>query len=277
MIYRDDLHQHDELSQKLGERLASSTQGICLLCTITSASSKSKAANQISSLTDPHSSSTKTLLRPVASAFLRTELQPISQDICSALVSRIFAESGVVGVDETVLAKLHSMSAGSPMYATELTKIVCHSYIHREECSAQQQEQRVASCGAQLMDIIDKLRVDRIEEVVHFRFDKLSEQCQLVLKMAAVAGLNGSHFTLPMLAFILDSSDRSESTKLGEIIHDTKALLGYLSDPGDADLGDDEPTGLAISSVDLVQALSELLESDAFIESREPLTNAGKY
>ena len=241
------MQQHDEFSQKLGERLATSTQGLCLLGSV-------RKDSPHTSLVAPshYSSNAPTASQLVSPRCLHTELPPMDQVAGTALLAKLFAESGIAGVDEAVLVKVLGLSGGNPLHVTELAQIICDSYIHRE----QRVVQSSVTTSQQLLDIIDQMGADRIEEFVHFRFDKLSEQCQLVLKTAAVAALNDSHFTLPMLTFVLNVSD---STEMNE------AQLCYQSEL------DEEQAGLAISSVGLAQALSELLESDAFIECREPL------
>jgi predicted ATPase len=150
---------------------------------------------------------------PLSAIFHRLELPPLSHAAGRKLLAKIFADAGLMEVDNAVLDKLHSLSAGSPLYAAELAKSICDRYVHRED----HKELSGAACSVQLSSIIDGMRTDRIEEVVHFRFDKLTEQCQLVLKMAAVAAVNGSHFTLPMLKYILDSSDQNQSSKMQQV------------------------------------------------------------
>jgi hypothetical protein len=211
---------------------------------------------------------------PLSAEFLRVELKPITAGAGKKLLAKIFADHGIVHIEDGVLEKLHEMSAGSPLYATELAKSICDRYVHREHCTADMSAGSEAACSLQLNTIISNMSTDRIEEVVHFRFDKLTEQSQLVLKMAAVASVNGSHFTLSMLTSILDSSERSESSKLQQVIHDTKALLGYLSDPDEAESQMTQELrggGALTNTMDLVQALNDLLESEEFIEFRGDL------
>jgi hypothetical protein len=212
--------------------------------------------------------------RPLSAEFLRVELKPITASAGRKLLAKIFADNGIVKIEDGVLDKLHGMSAGSPLYATELAKSICDRYVHRESCSKDMSADSETACSLQLSTIIANMSTDRIEEVVHFRFDKLTEQCQLVLKMAAVASVNGSHFTLSMLTSILDASARTESSKLQQVIQDTKALLGYLSDPDEAEAQMAQGLrggGALTTTMDLVQALNDLLESEEFIEFRGDL------
>ena len=54
-----------------------------------------------------------------------------------------------------------------------------------------------------------------------------------------------------------------------QVIQDTKALLGYLSDPDEAGEQPFAPAaGAVTSAMDLVQAINDLLESEEFIEFR---------
>lgn len=60
--------------------------------------------------------------------------------------------------------------------------------------------------------------------------------------------------------------------RLPQAIADTKALLGYLSDPDEAGESNAQlQSGAVTSTMDLVQALNDLLESDEFIEYRGDL------
>ncbi len=203
---------------------------------------------------------------PESKSFRKADLPPLCKSAIKKLLLRISTSFGLNDVGDHVLEKLCEMSAGSPLYATELAKAVCSRYIARE-CTSHAPE--TVACSQGMMTIINSMRTDRIEEMVHFRFDKLTEQCQLVLKMAAVASLNGSHFTLSMLISILDSSDRSESAKLDAMISNTRALLGDLSDPEEDGETSTFTRGNPINnSMDLVQAINDLLESEDFIEFR---------
>ena len=61
--------------------------------------------------------------------------------------------------------------------------------------------------------------------------------------------------------------------RFSQAIADTKALLGYLSDPDEAggESNAQLQSGAVTSTMDLVQALNDLLESDEFIEYRGDL------
>jgi hypothetical protein len=64
----------------------------------------------------------------------------------------------------------------------------------------------------------------------------------------------------------------SPPIRFSQAIADTKALLGYLSDPDEAGESSTQlQNGAVTSTMDLVQALNDLLESDEFIEYRGDL------
>jgi len=277
-------------SQDLGRLVAQNTTGVLLLCTFrTSAHGEYYQPLRADSAGNPMGMSAEAPMfggpgfgayeaamhsKPESNTFLKTELKPIGKAATKKLLLKIFLNYGIQAVEEPILDKLHVLSNGSPLYATELAKGICNRYITRECTEMTRLEEH--ACNNRIMTIIDSMRTERIEEMVHFRFDKLTEQCQLVLKMAAVAAVNGSHFTLSMLTWILDSSDNSESSKLDAMISNTKALLGYLSDPDeDGENGTYNSRGNVINSnMDLVQAINDLLESEDFIEFRGELTDA---
>ena len=267
-------------SQDLGRLISDHVTGVILLTTYRTSPQghyedlRSDSINQPFTLTDtpanfaPGIGFFESAMRsmPESPTLRKTELPPLCDSAIKKLLLRISTSFGLNHVGENVLDKLFEMSGGSPLYATELAKAVCSRYISRE-CADNTPDSETCTDG--MLKIISSMRTDRIEEMVHFRFDKLTEQCQLVLKMAAVASLNGSHFTLSMLTSILDSSDKSESAKLDAMISTTRALLGYLSDQEDDGESSAFSRGHPInSSMDLVQAINDLLESEDFIEFR---------
>jgi hypothetical protein len=224
---RDDLQHHDQLSQKLGGLVSRTTTGICLVCTYRTAQSyNTLRASIVAPITElPHGP----LLRletfagvsyeqamqalPLSASFHRIELQPIAHASGMKLVAKVLTDAGLSTVEPATLAKVYELSAGSPLYATELAKSLAERYVSREHCGATQE----GACSLQLDGFMSNMRTSRIEEVVHYRFDKLTEQSQLVLKMAAVAAVNGSHFTLGMLTYVLDSTDPHESSKFQQV------------------------------------------------------------
>eukprot|EP01032_Pedospumella_encystans_P010661 gene10661-12445_t len=281
----DDLQMHDVASQDLGRLISDQVTGVLLLSTYRTAPQSADEGLRADSHGQPLTLADATTMfapglgffeaamrsMPESPTLRKAELPPLCDSAIKKLLLRISASYGLVNVDDVVLDKLYALSAGSPLYATELAKAVCSQYVAREYTIVSPSNE-ARSDG--MLTIISSMRTDRIEEMVHFRFDKLTEPCQLVLKMAAVASLNGSHFTLSMLTSILDSSDSSESTKLDAMIATTHSLLGYLSDPdNDGENGNFNRGNPINSSMDLVQAINDLLESEDFIEFRGDMEN----
>ena len=268
-ISRDDLQYYDPLSQDLQRLMYKHTTGIGLLCTYRASTLESappvrnsqtfvapleEGAVVVEAPTETVVSNRPTMVRrethsvnplnaalfnsPNSDTFHRVCLEPLTQDACQRLFTKVFGGYGIIVVEDVVFTKLHALCAGSPLYAVELAKSICERYIHRE-CDSNE-PQSTSLCNLSLVAIIDDLRADRIEEMVHFRFDKLTEQCQLVLKMAAVAAVNGTHFTFALLGYVLDSTDPYESGKFDSRVFHTADDFGNILDNGPEANDDDE-------------------------------------
>jgi len=68
---------------------------------------------------------------PESPTFRKADLPPLCKSAIKKLLLRISTSFGLNDVGDNVLEKLCEMSAGSPLYATELAKAVCSRYISR--------------------------------------------------------------------------------------------------------------------------------------------------
>ena len=261
------MQYYDPLSQDLQRLMYKNTAGIWLLCTYRASTLESappvrksqtlvapleEGAVAVETPTETVVSNRPTMVRrethsvnplnaalfnsPNSDTFYRLYLEPLTHDACQRLFIKVFGGYGITVAEDDVFSKLHTLCGGSPLYAVELAKSICERYIRRE-CNLNE-PQSTSLCNRSLLAIIDDLRADRIEEMVHFRFDKLTEQCQLVLKMAAIAGITGSHFTFALLGWLLDNVEASDSDKFeSRIMHtsDSAASLNSMADSIDND------------------------------------------
>jgi hypothetical protein len=220
--------------------------------------------------------------QPNSDVFLRVELGELAKSQCVKLISHILETSGVRVNDESVLDSIYAVCGGSPLYATELARSLCEQYVNRENSTRGVFPTVNAST---IEGMLANFRTERIEEIVYFRFDKQPASTQLVLKMAAVASINGYPFTLNMLYWVLHTSEEllPSSQKTGTVVFQADQKLGPTSNKNNS--SDSRKSGLklhysaasteeyeenadrrsATYDLDISQALEDLLQTEEFI------------
>jgi hypothetical protein len=168
--------------------------------------------------------------------FAIVDLPPLDKDSTIKVAKEALSDVGIIATDAD-LAKLYDISGGNPLYTIELTKAL--QTIHHQTHAARLQEENnngqnpdtlnAASFhsltnpqsintnnnigGNNNSDIKADLNElfnmnSRVEEVICYRFDKLTTNQQLVLKAASIAVSNGRNFTAEMIVYLLEESDQ---------------------------------------------------------------------
>jgi class 3 adenylate cyclase len=147
--------------------------------------------------------------------FLLVELPPLDKESTIKVAKEALADVGIAAADSD-LAKLYDISGGNPLYTIELTKAL--QTIHHQSGN-----DGVNDIKADLNELFNMN--SRVEEVICYRFDKLTSAQQLVLKAAAVAVSNGRNFTGELIVYMLEENDQfsvnSEQTAAKKTIEET--------------------------------------------------------
>jgi hypothetical protein len=303
-LRRDDVQAHDSASKELRGMVHRNTTGVRLIATLrTSVASPTnahslattplasvvviknnkdfmqsdaiKALEQFASAAAQRQFEEALQSQPNTDVFYRVELGELSKTQCVKLIFRILETNGVRVDDWDVLDSIYGVCGGSPLYATELARGLCEQYVRRESSS---RVGRLAATSSAIKGMLANFRTERIEEIVYFRFDKQPASTQLVLKMAAVASINGNPFTLEMLNWVLHTSEEllSPSEKVSAQIQLTEKLLGVTDSDKEGygfhqsaatvtDSDDGFERRSASYDVDIFHALSDLLQTEEFI------------
>jgi hypothetical protein len=124
-------------------------------------------------------------------------------------------------VDNSVFSKLFDISGGNPLYVYELTKGISDKFRSENNVNLNANA-NATNNNESLTDLMNSFlfKVNRVEEVILFRFDQLDAFNQLSLKIASVACRNGASFSTNLLKFVLKNSNL-ESQKLNLYSNDT--------------------------------------------------------
>lgn len=163
----------------------------------------------------------------------RIVLAPLESNAVMELVEGIFGAEGYTIEDNSVYERMLSISGGNPLYIYEL----CRAIVDKASTTKRQRQSILSRSdfGALLKDF----HTARVEEVIFYRFDQLTAQCQMILKMAAIACSGGSAFTVAMLQAMLADRDQLDALKV---------------------FGDDG------SSRMIIKEISAILEKDEFLK-----------
>lgn len=140
--------------------------------------------------------------------FAVVDLPPLDKESTIKVAKEALADVGIVAGDAD-LAKLFDISGGNPLYTIELTKAL--QTIHNQSNASRAGESfdpNQENRGDIKADLNELFNMNsRVEEVICYRFDKLTTAQQLVLKAASVAVSNGRSFTAEMIVYLLEEND----------------------------------------------------------------------
>lgn len=210
--------------------------------------------------------------------YTHLELPSLGPAAIKGMIDKLFSNLNLSIVDNEVYEKLEEMSGGNPLYIYELGKAMLERYKTLKKTlgssfdassesirSVQHDMEFSGDFSANLLTanlplttpnnnnqtnchdekrpclfkkILGEFRINRIDEVIYFRFDRLDVKSQLLLKLASVACASGSHqgFTLPMLFSMLTSSSDDRVNPVTDVFADIKNIddrnvaLRFLAD-----------------------------------------------
>jgi hypothetical protein len=212
--YRDDIQNNDAVSQYLMRKVWTDCTGVCLLCSYrpkpaknfsnTGTSTPSTVVSRASRASSQASTDLMGFLDiPIVDfltfvvwwvVFPGVSLHAVDNAAVRALVNEIFELYMITNIDEGVYEKLFDLSAGNPLYTTELAKGIAQKRAILMDTS---------TSIPSLANLLTEMRTMRVEEVVYYRFDQLDAEWQTVLKLAAVASSHGAPFNVSMLQKML--------------------------------------------------------------------------
>ena len=246
----DDVESMDPASWQLMQHLWESNTNLTVMCTLKSfgvyGTFVSDSVDLGASWAPPRNAKMKlkTELRsmffdpdPRARRYrlLLVELEPLDESSTLFLTLNLLQDQGaMLGGEETSLNVMNSVSGGNPLYAVEVTKAAIKMLRDNE-----QGQQHLRTIPPQVwnktfLDIASECRPERIEEIIIYRFDQLSPKSQLLLRVAAVAGLNDSPFTAKMLSFVLP--DFCGARTQAELFNSSGCINKLLEDASEREL-----------------------------------------
>ena len=201
------------------------------------------------------------------------KLHPLDQASITKLLQHIFS---VVLVDMSVFAPetaavVHQFSAGNPLIAVEIAKAVIPAISAVNDTTSKE---------ALVIEFLKSLKSHRIEEIILYRFDGLTQDSQIVLKAAAVAGYDGRKLSLKLLESILESMYQNLTSFRRHRKNSSLSNCSNVSSP--LLLGNDDTIHTITSYQSAITASSddtpsdiELLQDSALHDSLEELQKQG--
>lgn len=202
------------------------------------------------------------------SRFYLVELQPLDRLGTTTLIHRLLEEYDFGSVSDglTQVNGVHDLCGGNPMYVSEVTKAAIAAMREARDdqpvIAASSRKQSSSSDESELLTALQRvassLRPERIEEVIVYRFDRLSASCQYLLRVASVLAFGGALFTAEALSHIIP-------TGLLMIRADSGHMTGIV-EAVDDNVDDDSSSYLKTPMEYLIAALEEILQRGEFIQ-----------
>lgn len=139
--------------------------------------------------------------------------------------------------DASYVNRVSQMCGGIPRFAVELANAVNIQYKASKDIikSIEEEEERYDFISS----FICEVPTEKIEELICFRFDHLSAEGQLLLKIASVAGFEKYSFSLSLLEFIVLALSQSIASS-----NKTKDVSTPASAPTTSPAGTDVPQSI---------------------------------
>eukprot|EP01041_Mallomonas_annulata_P007481 gene7481-15318_t len=138
------------------------------------------------------------------------ELSALNLECSTQMAMSQLARHGIFDLEPETFQRLFELSAGNPLFLHEMVNMGVHETL-------------VMECRRMnFMTAVTRLRPQRIEQIVCYRFDQLEETTRRILKMATVVAQKGQSFNVSILksmfcnSFMLSGSRKSFSLELKE-------------------------------------------------------------
>lgn len=211
--------------------------------------------------------------------YLKIELFALSQTEIRNMVCDIFKVSATCTdegspeyIDPTVFTKIYTMSGGNPLYAVEIAKAMLHNLEAMEHQAHQERLAQAQASGAEhdadmyssepdkkkfseLLVHFNGFSINRIDEIICYRFDQLDSISQYFMKVASVACCYSKSFTLQMITYMMDNSTEDDEIDGKSTKYST--------------FGDESVVSHA--ATDIAWILFSILKSNEFIRIKENL------
>eukprot|EP01034_Spumella_vulgaris_P022024 gene22024-28118_t len=240
--------------------------------------------------------------------YLLLEIGPLSDEETKGLICDIFAvtldEEKESPAERTMFTRIHNMSGGNPLYIVEIAKTMINNltaaeFSHSEKSSpcvtprglfisprvntinnstsTIDTEAKTTSHHNRLLVLNKALQgvdfhINRIDEIICYRFDQLDSMAQYFVKVASVACSHSNAFTLSMITFMMN--DQHSVSEKAHSPHHSHSPHGHGHSKSEPMMHVTPMNTNKTAAADIAWILFSILKSNEFIRITTRTTDA---